>query len=250
MARRVGDLRLERVPAGHRASSDGHRRWAGTTLVVAILVVVRAVSLTFASGCGPSPGEAGGECKDNGCRLVCNEGLTCDTARNRCVSGSPDTPWPPFCSQRDDPACGSGQKGFSCPTGVTPDVSEGECTFVSSEDGSYCCTPRLTPDCVVESRSQCGAPSITHHCKLSANAPGDAGCVEIGRATFCCTEADACFPGPSDALEGPCASPAATTLYCVGSAEPPTTCVQAALHYAGKGSRGYCCDGDADAGER
>jgi len=262
------------VPGRHGSSPGVHRVSPGR-LFLGGLLLLRTVAIT--SACGPSPGEAGGRCKDNGCNTYCDSGSVCDNSTNTCVAGAPVTSSglaPPICTfAPSSPTCAAGQSSYTCPAGANLwEVRNDKCaqTVVDKEGvATYCC-PR-PPPCVADTQSQCASPAVSYTC-IDPATPGDGGltlpgdsgpvpdaetdaslgCVVLGPGSgghdYCCASGDTCFAGPAGYFALLCAS-MADQLFCLGSAKPPAGCVPGPLEYGGTGVRGYCCDADAgDAG--
>ncbi len=234
-----------RVRRIHSASSNGHTRWYGKVVLVALLALR---TIPFAAGCKSTAaaGSEGGNC-GSGCTPGCDSGLRCDTSSDTCVADGQEDASPAACVGAVGD-CPAGIPEFSCPIGVSPGP---DCTTPSSvgETAIYCCARH--PSCIVES-PQCGAPSTTYACDPPAT-PGDGGdslgCVGLGPGygggTSCCAPPDTCFSGAANATI-PCASPA-DQYFCTGSATPSLaglTCTPQALVYGGDGVQGYCCAND------
>jgi hypothetical protein len=232
------------VTRRHTASLRSHREVLGRATVAVFLL---SRTLVFSAGCGPSAGEQGGKCKDNGCNLSCNEGLMCDNATNTCVESPQDEAAPlSECNYRDDDGCAAPSIAYACQNDATP---AGMCTQGATDwagNTKYCCAA----ECNVATMPQlaCSSPAVTFWCDnplTPRDRDASLSCLDFDPGEHwsgqCCAPTGTCF-AESFRLMLPCAA-YDQQYFCTGStaiALPGKVCTEAPTD-AGAGIRGFCC---------
>lgn len=188
-------------------------------------------------GCKPPDGAPGGDCKDNGCNLYCDNG-PCNMETERCEPGGDTPPLEGFCKVLPD-VCAADEQGWTCTDGVVPDEKAKDDCRQTDDAGTWCCRY----SCALVDASLCGAPTTTYSCTADKTPLDAGGCVVVldnGSLDFqsCCVEGDTCFTLPNRSWE--CDAGAVAT-YCGGNAPVPNEGCTTLRGNSLSGLRAFCC---------